>query len=87
MAQKSNIRSMRFSNEIIEMIERQAGESFTAKFENLVTRCVWELQRKEEELKKIEDQIIKQRGRLSEIKNKLMQLAVQLTRLNTDFKT
>ena len=49
MAQKSNIRSMRFSDEIIQMIESQAGETFTAKFEALVTRCMWELPQKEQE--------------------------------------
>ena len=50
MAKKNNIRSIRFSDEIIEMIESQAGETFTAKFEALVTRCMWELPKKEKEL-------------------------------------
>lgn len=54
MASKNNIRSMRFSNEIIEMIESQVGDTFTAKFEALVTRCMWELPRKEEQLKAIQ---------------------------------
>jgi len=51
---KGNIRSMRFSDEMIEMIESQVGDTFTAKFEALVTRCMWELPRKEEELKAIQ---------------------------------
>ena len=57
MAKKNNIRSIRFSDEMIEMIESQAGETFTAKFEALVTRCMWELPRKEQELKGIEKRI------------------------------
>lgn len=57
MAKKNNIRSIRFSDEIIEMIESQAGETFTAKFEALVTRCMWELPRKEQELKEIQKRI------------------------------
>lgn len=69
MAQKSKIRSMRFSNEIIEMIESQTGETFTAKFENLVQRCMWELPKREEELKRINDQIEYQRKRLSRIQD------------------
>ena len=64
MASKSNIRSMRFSDEIIEMIEAQTGETFTKKFENLVTRCMWELPAKEKELKQIQEQIIRERENL-----------------------
>ena len=51
MAQKNNIRSIRFSDELAELIDRQVGRTFTEKFENLVTRCVWELPGKEAELK------------------------------------
>ena len=44
---KTNIRSIRFSDDLAELIERQAGRSFTEKFENLVTRRVWERPRQE----------------------------------------
>lgn len=54
MATKGNIRSMRFSDEIIGIIEAQPGESFTAKFENLVRKCVIELPKKEQELARIQ---------------------------------
>lgn len=57
MAKKNNIRSIRFSDEMIEMIESQAGDTFTAKFEALVTRCMWELPAKEKELAGIQEQI------------------------------
>ena len=40
MAAKNNIRSIRFSDELAELIERQVGDTFTQKFENLITRCV-----------------------------------------------
>lgn len=43
MAQKNNIRSIRFSDELAELIDRQMGRTFTEKFENLVIRCVWGL--------------------------------------------
>lgn len=39
MANKSNIRSIRFTDELYELIDRQAGDTFTQKLENLVTRC------------------------------------------------
>ena len=47
---KNNIRSIRFSDDLAELIERQAGQTFTEKFERLITRCVWELPRQEERL-------------------------------------
>ena len=54
---KGNIRSMRFSDQIIEMIESQVGDTFTAKFEALVTRCMWELPEKERQLAEIKERI------------------------------
>ena len=61
MAKKNNIRSIRFSDEIIEMIESQAGETFTAKFEALVTKCMWELPAKEKELAALQARINEER--------------------------
>lgn len=81
MAKKNNIRSIRFSDEMIEMIESQAGDSFTAKFEALVTRCMWELPRKEEELKQIQEQIDYQRKKLSRISKQAYELENTMYRL------
>ena len=53
MATKNNIRSIRFSDELAELIDRQIGDTFTQKFENLVTKCVWELPNREKQLKDI----------------------------------
>lgn len=64
---KRNNRNIRLSDEIIEMIESQQGENFTQKFENLVTRCMWELPQKEKQLKELDKEIRKKRdeyGRL-----------------------
>ena len=69
MAKKGNIRSMRFSDEILEIIESQPGETFTAKFEHLVTRCIMELPRKEQELQQVQDQISQERRRLRNIQD------------------
>lgn len=70
MAGKSNIRSMRFSDEIIKIIEAQPGETFTAKFENLVHKCVRELPEREKQLKLVEKLIKEERQRLNEIQQK-----------------
>ena len=77
MAQKNNIRSIRFSDELAELIDQQVGDTFTQKFENLITRCVWELPQKEEELRRVQEQIDRERERLAE----LQKTKVQLTRL------
>ena len=59
MANKTNIRSIRFSDELAELIEGQQGQNFTEKFENLVTRCVWEVPAREKELAELERRIRK----------------------------
>lgn len=74
MAKKSNIRSIRFSDEMIEMIESQAGETFTAKFEALVTRCMWELPRKEQELKGIQERIDYEKKQLARIQKRIREM-------------
>ena len=57
MANKTNIRSLRFSDELAELIEGQQGQNFTEKFENLVTRCVWEVPARGKELAELERRI------------------------------
>lgn len=74
MPGKPNIRSIRFSDDMAELIDRQAGSTFTEKFENLITRCVWELPRKEEELKRIQEQINEERQRLYRIQKATKEL-------------
>lgn len=36
---KNNIRSVRFSDEMIEIINQQVGDNFTQKFERMVYNC------------------------------------------------
>lgn len=67
MAGKPNIRSIRFSDELAELIDRQVGNTFTEKFEGLITRCVWELPKKEAELKRLEKEIQEGRERIVEL--------------------
>ena len=74
MATKNNIRSIRFSDELAELIDRQIGDTFTQKFENLVTKCVWELPNREKQLKDIEEQIKKERERLYRLERATEQL-------------
>ena len=64
---KGMIRSIRFSDELYELIDRQTGDTFTQKLENLVTRCVWELPAKEKELAAIQERIKQEREDFSRI--------------------
>ena len=65
------------------MIESQAGDSFTAKFEALVTRCMWELPKKEQELKGIQEQIDRERKNLRYIQNTKRKLETNLQLLES----
>jgi len=67
MATKNNIRSIRFSDDLAELIDQQVGDTFTQKFENLITRCVYELPKKEAELKRIQKEIDRERKTLQEL--------------------
>ena len=70
MAGKPNIRSIRFSDELAELIDKQVGNTFTEKFENLVTRCVWELPKREAELEEVQKQIRREEKRLTELRKR-----------------
>lgn len=74
MAGKPNIRSIRFSDELAELIDQQAGDTFTAKFEALVTRCIWELPQKKEELQRLQEQISLKRKQLYDLQDAIQKL-------------
>ena len=79
---KNNIRSIRFSDELAELIDRQVGNSFTEKFENLITRCVWELPAREKELQRINQEIRQKRQQLAEMSSHYCKAARTLEELS-----
>ena len=81
MANKSNLKSIRLSDDLIELIEQQAGATFTAKLENLVTRCVWELPEKERQLESIKEQIKKKQQMMAEASSRYARMINQLGKL------
>lgn len=81
MAAKNNIRSIRISDDILELIEQQAGNNFTEKWENLVTRCVWELPKKERQLESINEQIKKKQQMMAEASSRYARMINQLGEL------
>lgn len=82
MANKSNIRSIRFSDEIVKIIEAQPGETFTAKFEGLVYKCMTELPRKQKELKDIQERIDYERKNLRYIQDTKRKLEQNIRDMN-----
>ena len=82
MEGKSKIRSIRFTPELYELIDRQDGDTFTQKLENLVTRCVWELPKKEEELKYVQTQIRKEYAMLDRIRRQANLLETTINSLS-----
>ena len=82
MASKSNIRSIRISDDMLELIEQQAGNNFTEKWENLVTRCIWELPNKEKQLKWVQEETAKQRELLDTLRKRRQNLDSRITYLN-----
>lgn len=81
MTKKNNIRSIRFSDEIAEMIEQQPGENFTQKFEYLVTRCMLELPAKEKELERIERAIQEKQQELRKLNEKVYEFRTRISRI------
>ncbi len=65
MAKKSM--TFRLSEDVIELINRQQGETMTQKFENLVTRCVWELPEKQKQLERYTKDIKREQKQLSKL--------------------
>ena len=82
MADKSKNRSIRFTDEFYELIDRQTGNTFTQKLENLVTRCVWELPAKEKELETIQELIRKEYTRLGKIRQYANELETKINSLS-----
>ena len=74
MAIKKNIRSFRYSDEIADILADQQGENLNVKFENLVKTCFCELDRKQEELNRIESKIKEKRQMLCNLEKATAQL-------------
>lgn len=95
MGTKNNIRSIKFNDEIAELIDQQIGDTFTQKFENLITKCAWELPEKEKQLERAKEMVQRERERylilhkqcshysymLKEIGEKIIQIQAQIDEL------
>ena len=71
---KNNIRSIRCSDKLAALIDQQVGDTFTQKFENLITRCVWEVPAAEKRLEQVREEIKRERQRLYDLQRATEQL-------------
>ena len=80
MAGKTNIRSIRLSDELMEVIEAQEGETFTEKYERLISRYVFEMPAKEKELEELNRRIREAEKTLEERRRQAAELqrAIQI---------
>ena len=64
---KNNIRSIRFSDELMEIINQQVGDSFNARFERLVYNCYMLLPERERQAQLLQDRITEQKKELAQL--------------------
>lgn len=86
MATKGNIRSMRFSDDVVMLIEEQPGDTFTAKFDSLIYRCVRELPDKQKRVMMIQDLIESESKRLDHIRKLANDLEINISSLSNNLR-
>lgn len=84
---KNNIRSIRFSDELLEIIEQQVGDNFTQKFERLVYNCYMLAAEKEKEIHRLDDMIRRQREQLQHYQKELRQLSPMVGSIQRQLKS
>lgn len=65
MAKKSV--TVRLNDDVIDFVNQQVGDTFTQKFENLITRCVWELPQVEKQLTSTREKVKRERKQLEKL--------------------
>lgn len=83
---KDIVKTIRLNDEILEAIEGQIGDTFTQKFEAMVTRCMWELPAKEEQIKQLDKQIMEKRKKLYEMNDQAGKLSNTLRDLTSQIQ-
>ena len=67
---KNNIRSFRYSDKVAQILENYEGESFNAKFENLVLFCFDNIEQRQKELDRINEEIKKNKELLFNLRSR-----------------
>ena len=67
---KNNIRSVRFSDEMIEIINQQVGDNFTQKFERMFYNCYMLLPEKQRQADRLDVLIKEKREALNNLQDR-----------------
>lgn len=78
MAKKSVMKSIRLSEDLLAYIEKQSGNGFSDKFENLIISARDDESRLKKELKRLNDLVDNRRKQLDEISAQVSALDINL---------
>ena len=87
MADKSKIRSIRFSEELYELIEKQPGSNFTDKLDTLVHHFEFELDEVNKELARVRQDIDRERKYLRVLRDSKETLQQNVRAINSRLLT
>lgn len=71
---KNNIRSIRFSDEMMDIINQQVGDNFNQKFERLVYNCYMVLPQRAREITRLNEELSTKRQQLRNVSARLVAL-------------
>lgn len=80
---KNNIRSVRFSDEMMEIINQQIGDNFTQRFERMVYNCYMLLPEKERQAERLDVLIKEKREELNKLQDRYYKGVKFLNSLDT----
>lgn len=80
---KSNIRSFRYSDRVADILESFEGNSLNEKFENLVRFCFDAVPKRQEELKKLDEQVKAKRSLYFDVCSQLQDVQQLMDTLKT----
>ena len=64
---KPHVVSVRLSDEMMDVIQAQVGKTISQKLVNLITRCMWEIPKKEQEIAELDKEIAKRKDILAKL--------------------
>lgn len=80
---KTFIRSIRFSDEMMEIINQQVGQNFNQKFERLIYNCYMLAGEKEKEIQRLDTQIIMKRRKLEDLQEDIEKLRFLVPKISS----
>ena len=83
MNNKTILKSIRISEDMADLIDQQAGCTFTEKWENLVTRCIYEIDHAEQRLDWYRNQIQAEREKLDTLQKQRRKIEQTMTMIQS----